>query len=70
MQWQTPRELHSPWASISADGYYRIAREGEKFVAHHVEALWATPEPIGTRDRMSDAQLLCEQHAARTPAPV
>lgn len=71
-QWFTPRNDRE-WLSQSSDGYYRVgfpAGPGWPFTAYHVAALWAKPEHIGNGDSIADAQQVCEQHAARNPAPV
>lgn len=66
LQWVTPRDPFSAFASKSSDGYYQIGRNGAPpFVAFFVEAVWARAKVLGTADTVEAAQQLCEQHAAR-----
>jgi hypothetical protein len=62
VRWTTVRELGSPWASKSDDGYYAIT-PGAPFEAHHISALWAKPVKIGESVTLELAQQLCEHHA-------
>lgn len=64
------------WKSV--DGYYGIAREqlqgdgshrSTRFSAFHIEALWATPAPIGGGASLIEAQQVCDQHRERNDAP-
>jgi hypothetical protein len=57
------------WAFKSSDGYYAIAPHAAMYEAFHIEALWARPVTLGVCSHFDGAQNLCEQHAARVPAP-
>lgn len=66
MRWQRIRDLDSPWATKSEDGYYAIATPLEgQFEAFHIEALWARPLSIGTRSSLDLAKEFCEHHSAQ-----
>ncbi len=71
MQWVTPRHDMSPFVSESADGYYRVGHCDQAsltYGAFHVEAVWARPREIGRKDSITEAQNVCEQHAADASA--
>lgn len=70
VQWITDRS--GQWVNKTSDGYYAIASEkratagGHHAVSHyaafHIEALWATPSPIGGGTTLNEAQQICDAH--------
>jgi hypothetical protein len=73
IQWVYPRD-DSKWIAKSSDGYYAVSWSIGNYIcrsangAYHIEAVWATPKLIGEAASMVQAQHICEQHRAGTPA--
>lgn len=60
----------SSFAWKSEDGYYGISEDHPReFMAHHIEALWATPTELGLANTLEGAASICAEHRRRIPAP-